>query len=95
MMQGIAEEMSVKVVKTLVGKSEDCKGDCPTDITVSKHALQVMCVDGSVLSILQVQKAGKKPVSIQAFANGVLQNRRMHRALTSDSHDSEACQKLT
>ena len=82
--EGVTEKMKLKIVKTVVGKREDWKGKCLTDVTATKHALHVMCRDGSVLSILQVQKAGKKPVSIQAFANGELQNRRMHRAIAQD-----------
>ena len=86
-MEGVAEKMTLKIVKTVVGKPEDWKGRCISDVTATKHALHVMCNDGSVLSILQVQKAGKKPVSIQAFANGELQNRRMHRPVSQDLDD--------
>lgn len=85
--EGVAEKMKLKIVKTVVGKKEDWKGKCISDVTAAKHALHVMCNDGSVLSILQVQKAGKKPVSIQAFANGELQNRRMHRPVSQDFDD--------
>ena len=83
--EGVAEKMKLKILKTVVGKAEDWKGKCKSDVTVTKHALHVMCNDGSVLSILQVQKAGKKPVSIQAFANGDLQNTKLHRTVTQDS----------
>lgn len=74
-------KMVLKVIKTVVGKPKDWKGKRDTDITVTKDAMHVRCDDGSVLSILQVQKAGKKPVSIQAFANGELQNAFIHRNL--------------
>lgn len=77
----VAEKMTLKVLKTVVGKAEEWKGECMSDVTVTKHALHVKCNDGSVLSILQVQKAGKKPVSIQAFANGDLQNTRLRRSV--------------
>ena len=86
-MEGVAEKMKLRIIKTVVGQKEDWKGQCISDITATKHALHVMCNDGSVLSILQVQKAGKKPVSIQAFANGELQNRRMHRAVSQHFDD--------
>lgn len=83
--EGVAEKMKLKILKTVVGRAEDWKGKCNSDVTVTKHALHVKCNDGSVLSILQVQKAGKKPVSIQAFANGDLQNTKLHRTVAQDS----------
>ena len=83
----VAEKMKLKILKTVVGKPEDWKGRGISDVTATKHALHVMCNDGSVLSILQVQKPGKKPVSIQAFANGELQNRRMYRPESQDFDD--------
>ena len=86
-MKGVTEKMKLKIIKTVVGKAEDWKGESKSDVTATKHALHVMCNDGSVLSILQVQKAGKKPVPIQAFANGELQGRRMHRPMAQDFDD--------
>ena len=79
-----AEIMVLKVTKTVVGKPKSWKGKHDTDITITKDALHVKCDDGSILSVLQVQKPGKKPVSIQAFANGELQNRRIHRNVPQD-----------
>ena len=76
---GQSDLIRLKILKTVVGKAEDWRGEHPTDVTVTKDALHVKCDDGSVLSILQVQKAGKKPMLIQAFCNGDLQNRLLHR----------------
>lgn len=69
----------IKVMKSAVGTIDDWQGQERTDITVTKRALHVKCNDDSVLSILQLQMPGKRPVSPLAFANGPLQGRTIQR----------------
>ena len=85
-------KLNLKVLKTAVGKSEDWKGKESTDITVTKDALHVRCTDGSVLSILQLQMSGKKPVSALSFANGMLQSSSVSRTDMADA-ESEQLEK--
>lgn len=77
---GTTEIQNIKILKTVVGKEEDWKGEDVTDITATKDALHVHCDDGTILSILQLQLPGKAPVTPRALANGKLQGKTFYRA---------------
>ena len=75
-----SEEITIKVLKTVIGREEDWQGTDDRDVTVTKDALHVKCGNGTVLSILLLQLPGRKPVTPNAFINGYLQNRTLHKA---------------
>lgn len=70
---GDAEEpIRVKVLKTRVVEGEKAE---PTDLVEmgpnkKKDGLRVVCGDGSVLELMQVQPATKKAMDARSFANG-------------------------
>ena len=84
--------MNLKILKTTVGKADDWQGEEETDITVTRDALHVKCADDTVLSILQLQIPGKKPVSVLSFANGSLQDStisRTHMPVPKDASEGK------
>ena len=57
-----------KIVKSRV--IHQPSSGAPGDIIASKHALAVVCGNGTTLEILELQPENRKPVSGTAFANG-------------------------
>ena len=68
-----SEPQRIKIITTVVLQEE--KLDTTNDVTVVKDGkrsiLQVVCGDGSVLGILEVQPPGKKIMPIRDFLNGL------------------------
>lgn len=71
--EGDAEPLRLKIVTTKVvadAAADDLSSKGNTVELVGK-ALRVVCKDGSVLDVLEVQPPGKKVMDSKAFANGL------------------------
>ncbi|NWG14233.1 MAG: methionyl-tRNA formyltransferase [Acidobacteria bacterium] len=61
----------LQILRTLPAADTRSEGEVPgTIVGIRGEALRVQCGGGTVLDLLEVQLAGKKPVSGKAFANG-------------------------
>lgn len=71
------EELELKVLRTRVGSSaaaaeaSSSQSIAAREVWVGKDELRVVCGDGSVLEILEVQAPGKRAVAARDFINGL------------------------
>jgi methionyl-tRNA formyltransferase len=69
---GDTEAIELKVLRTRVAAAESATpGAGGNGVEVAGDALRVLCGDGRVLEILEVQAPGRRPVAARDFANGL------------------------
>mmetsp|Transcript_6335 Transcript_6335/g.19127 ORF Transcript_6335/g.19127 Transcript_6335/m.19127 type:complete len:374 (+) Transcript_6335:58-1179(+) len=77
---GKKEELRVKLLTTKVHKADGgpALGVHDIDTGAGGDALRIVCDDGSVLDVMELQPQGRKPMAAKAFKVG-LQNKRFYR----------------
>eukprot|EP00188_Purpureofilum_apyrenoidigerum_P001669 Plantae.Rhodophyta-Purpureofilum_apyrenoidigerum.ctg1944.p1 GENE.Plantae.Rhodophyta-Purpureofilum_apyrenoidigerum.ctg1944~~Plantae.Rhodophyta-Purpureofilum_apyrenoidigerum.ctg1944.p1 ORF type:complete len:374 (-),score=78.73 Plantae.Rhodophyta-Purpureofilum_apyrenoidigerum.ctg1944:1576-2697(-) len=77
---GKREELRVKLLTTKVHKADGgpALGVHEIDIKAGDDAIRIVCDDGSVLDVLELQPQGRKPMTAKAFKVG-LQNKTFSR----------------
>lgn len=69
------EYVEIKIIKTRVREDASKSSTPPVDprtVVRTKDALEIVCGDGHVLQILELQTPGKKAAKAQAFINGLV-----------------------
>jgi methionyl-tRNA formyltransferase len=63
----------LKLIRTEVGQQQQevSSNSSSRAVSLQRGALEVVCADGSVLRVLQVQPEGKKPMDAKSYVNGL------------------------
>lgn len=69
----VPEYAQIKILRTRLGSDGNSNAGASENgkVVFSKDAMQIICGDGNVLEVLELQSPGKKSTSAQAFKNGL------------------------